>query len=1393
MKKYDQYFDIDKSYHPEINPNSIKDEELKWQDTFPHESFVKLLRNLERVLSRETTQYQHGIMVDGTYGIGKSRLLWTIENLLKCSEEEFLSYFDEYPELEKEPDLRDRLLSHKKENILVITKYGDSGSDIKEFIVKVYDSITKELDAHNMNFAGGNSLRGKISDWLSDEANSVYFENLLKKPEYRGYGNLAGKSIDEIISQLNNTKEEADGMVSDILSIAKERGILAFNIEMDDLKDWITEIIHINNLDAVLFIWDEFSTFFETNKNQLNTFQKLVELSESEPFYLMVAVHSADALKNQGGSMSSVYDRFIHCTVEMPDNVAFSMIRHAIKKNPINKDEYKELTEEINSYVYDARTKVADQIGIKEDILRDILPIHPIAALILKYIATEFASNQRSMFNFIKNDDSDNLKAFQWYIKNFSPENNDILTADYLWNFFYESGTDENTDGRGRSLLRESVVAILDSYSLNESKLNSTKEKRVLKVVLMMQALSIHGPALLHPTDANITLAFNGDDNFTSGEVMNIVRNRLVKNHILFFDDVNKEYAVYAMTGDHAQIQKIRDKYLTETKTAQLIGNSEDFINSIFNFKPHIKKRFTFHAATVDDFKITCNKAVNKATDSYQIQVIVCIARNEDEQSKIQEMIKSRCIEDRNLVFIDASSNLMGLERFNNWVSLTADYEYWRNKQPSIASNKQNEANNKIIEWKNLISGGKFTILSSNDFEEPCSNSSNVADILLRYVLKIYPLTFDNAKISDTCFNAAIKYATTAGLTQGEGISGDKKGMGAFSTNMASLLGEVRNVEKYWEVYPDNPFSRLKVKVDEFVLEKLTSESRVFVNDIANFLIEDYGFIPGALYTCIMSFLLKEYATDTYRYSIGDNGDMGGIMNPIKFIELMCTSSMSTEKTKKRNYIEIMTQNQKAFVDFVVDVFEISNESSVEIAASKLRKKIEDLKYPIWCFECIDENNLNFFIDKIAKICHNSDGNNVPTLAEEFGKKLLEIPTATNHLKKLLTTEKGASALMEYLENFEKGEIITISKKIGINNLINDVQNQISRGSAAWLWDEKDGQEQLKILLCNYRIIDISNQITGKTTKTFFDCIRDFREYICQIKMPSSIIIKYNKSLRVLMNYFVNITKNLELTYEKREKFYNELIDNLSLVSSIKDITKDILNKEFLEYVEGFNNDEIKSLIASLPNDSFISDTSTYETNLKNISENMRKKQKYFQLKSMWQELTNSESPYKWSENNQTPIIILVPDNEQNRARELFNILNNGNSGNNTHFKVESALEFLSSTPEFITKINDLALIDATFRTKLLKKYDAILHDISEVRKRLIKTGISPFDWYDNHQISNEIEKFASSVYKTGGNKKVMEKIDNMNADKVKELLKNLVREDVDVGISIIKKEGEQN
>ncbi len=118
MNKYSDYFEIDEGYWPEINPSSIKDPLNKWQKTFPHETCVDLLRAAERMLARGTNSDKKGIWIEGAYGTGKSRIAWTLKNLLDCSADEFEDYFAEYSVLQKEPDLRDKLLGHKQGKII---------------------------------------------------------------------------------------------------------------------------------------------------------------------------------------------------------------------------------------------------------------------------------------------------------------------------------------------------------------------------------------------------------------------------------------------------------------------------------------------------------------------------------------------------------------------------------------------------------------------------------------------------------------------------------------------------------------------------------------------------------------------------------------------------------------------------------------------------------------------------------------------------------------------------------------------------------------------------------------------------------------------------------------------------------------------------------------------------------------------------------------------------------------------------------------------------------------------------------------------------------------------------------------------------------------------------
>ncbi len=110
------------------------------------------------------------------------------------------------------------------------------------------------------------------------------------------------------------------------------------------------------------------------------------------------------------------------------------------------------------------------------------------------------------MFDFIKNDRGDDIKGFQWFIDNYGPEDeNPLLTIDMLWEFFYDKGKD---------ILAHDIRSVLDYYSRNSQRLDD-EEKRVLKTVLLLQAISQHaGDAveLFIPNEKNINNAFEGSD-----------------------------------------------------------------------------------------------------------------------------------------------------------------------------------------------------------------------------------------------------------------------------------------------------------------------------------------------------------------------------------------------------------------------------------------------------------------------------------------------------------------------------------------------------------------------------------------------------------------------------------------------------------------------------------------------------------------------------------------------------------------------------------------------------------------------------------------------------------------------------------------------------------------
>ena len=1399
--KYSEYFSIDPTYYPEINPDSVKDPSNQWQSTYPHKTFIELLEAAERMLARETGRDKHGIWVEGSYGTGKSRVVWTLQNLLTCSEAELREYFNRSDALRKKPDLMNKLLAHKEGKIITVSRYGSGEiGSIRQLIMTVYDSVTKALKAADIDYLGQRTLRGRIADWIADETHKQIFELLLKKPEYRGCGSFSGKSADDIINQLLNLNASADALLNDILRLADKEGITMFEISMDDLREWLTDIIDENHLKAIVFFWDEFSSFFKNNKSSLDIFQKLAELSESKPFYMVIVTHMSGSLVGpaEQGAFKIVYDRFTHSSIEMPDNIAFELIHDAMRiKEGAAHDEYLELTCELNDYMTEPRRAVCEQANISDEVMRGIFPIHPMAALLLKHISTSFASNQRSMFNFIKNDNSDNLQAFQWFINNYSPDNSQILTIDFLWNFFYEKGTDENTSATGRSNLDSAIATILDTYPSNESKLSSLNEKRVLKTVLMMQAISKklnNAVELFRPTDKNIQLAFQGDDSMDNGLAINTIHNMLLPKKILYIntDGRVKEYATAAVAADQVQIDAIQDRLRNETKTATLLNAGE--ISGAFNFPISIRTRYVFTDVTVDNFTISINRIINEP-QTYQFRGVICYARNEDEQKKVRSFIEEAVKQDtyKDITFIDASANIMGFDRFDRYIDVAAQEEYWRPKDNKLADDKLKNKVELLGEWKTILENGSFVVYKSASVKMPCGSMKLLNDVLADLVLKVHPLSFDNAKVSNNFFTTAtwadsakrgIRLRKTADFTR----------PGIFTKEyVQNLLGDVVGCPNYVQDFPNNSVSKLKVKLDKMIQDTFQKgEVRISIGEIYEHLMS-LGFMPCALYAYLAGFLLSEYSEEPYRFSVGTAGDNGGVMTPEAlgdYIGEYIKHKISPIKNYKEKYIEIMTQDQKAFVDFAHDVFGVPENLSVEQAASRIRVKLRDIGYPVWCFKCIDTNSLENFIDKLADIANAKTGETVPALAGQFGKMLLQVSTASPNMAALITEENGPKAMLEFLHEFEDGEMLSIAASIGIQNVVGDVRRQIGSGEASWLWDKTTGIEELHKLLVDYKIILKSNGFDSvSSASSFFSCMQAWKEYSNFLKIPYSVCKTKIPELSYFFDCLKNIAEDCDLSHDKHEKFLAELEAKSSAVDSLKERKMDVFQEEYSLYLTGFSEKEILKLYSKLPSSSYLDDRSTYEKNIRQEAGAIRMEQERFMLMALWENLTQTITPHEWCNRHQTPIRAMVPFVELQNASKLFQVIDNNNADKSD---VAFALDYLSRKPAFITDLSDAIKIEAAFVRCIIGRYATVLTDPDEVRRHLRDHVPESCDqWYGSPTVDAEIKKLARSKYLNGGNSAVMKKIDDMNADEAKALLKRLVTDDVEVGISIINKEGE--
>ncbi len=1395
-KLYRDYFNIDPKYYAAVTADLIESGKVSWKSFYPHETFVKLLEKTHTVLSGKDPR---SLWVEGAYGTGKSHAALTVKSLLDATDDEVKAYFDDYG-LSK--DLCQKIIADKNDGTLITIHRIGSGSirSDQDLILAVQDSVMSALEKHGITNRGEMALRDAALKWLEKKANRDYFDTLIAEEQYAW--TFGGNDVEVIIDRLKNgSPAQVAKTMRDIITVAEDNGITALRLDIQGMADWIKNIISENQIKAMLFVWDEFTEFFQNNPNSLTGFQTLAEISLSHPFYFMIVSHESRSLFLNAETAKKILDRFVPpVKIELPENMAFRLMAQAMKTTQDTMlksewEEYKgELTDDLAgvcNYITSSMkstSTLGQKTVLSEQELQAIVPIHPYAALLLKHLSVAFSSNQRSMFDFIISNDMTDAKAFKWFINNYGPlDRPNLLTIDMLWDFFY---------GKGQNGLNDDVRVILDSYSLLRSEKMTPDEQQVLKTVLLLQAISlrISDVDLLKPNEQNVDLAFSGTG-WAKGKARSIAE-KLVRDGMLFKRTVGggkSEYTIANSTGDAATIKKLKDTVIRETKTQDLIINA-DLIGGI-TLPPAINGRYILNGAAYANFTAATAKLAS-ISHPERFSVLVTFAINDDEAAQVKSQIVNAIKAGKNkFIYVDASLSPMGKDLFEQYVESMAYSRYYAQNDKHRAGEFQKQATKCLNDWKEKIASGAFMLYSD---EHPSGmRLANITALqdefsMINHQKYLYGLESYDVK-RDLFVGSSLAQGAECGITQTLKQSFKEP-------KLEVALAGAWGIDGYWKDPSKRSLSivQIKSKVEEMIKQGFDSPSgRVCVYDIYTELEQaPYGFRATNLAAFVMGFILKEYATGDYFWSNGSTSESMSVDKMKMAIANAMKQTVSPDKKYKPEYIVAMSAEQRAFLKCTSEAFRIpiSQCGSIESARDQVRISMKKLAFPIWSIKSLLEkveaatptSVIATVIDDYCGIANtaNSSKSSESDLADAIGRLVIQNASLTEDLTRLLTNDMCRKGMLAYIDAYKNGALKTLAAQINDGGAyLDQVKQKFNADAANWVWNTETANDKIDDVILDYCIIaESAKSITACCSMR--DVISGWNSRTNNIKISFETIKKSVGDLAPFLQELHRMKQTNTLPDQNKEKFYSMLLsqreafekfysDQISYFKSVAEI-----------FIDGIDADDVLKLYQDIPAGQFTKSSTEYMTYVENAVKVFLQNQAKKRLKDLWIEKTGTKDPRDWSARYDTPILCMLDDEERPEAKEIFAIMMENSP---SEMAIKRAIEYLNRVTYF-EKLSNSDLRDKCFLTRVVGDYSLMLDDVNVVREHLVShVTVRQYDWMDNSIVQDQIRKLAEKKYKTGGSERVWAVVEKMDATELRHYLRDLISDNVKVGIEILK------
>ena len=1359
-------------------------------DFYPHATYIEILNTL--------FDESRSLWITGNFGTGKSNAALVTQKLFMDDAVRVEAWIEDKCDVIVNCDsLKKRLFEARQKGTLVIYDYNASGIEPHEgLLVRIEKGVLSALEEYGFSIPAKGNLETVIERLRREGENFFAARNAMLSEMKSLKSDI--NSIEKLVSLLQeesspHTEVDVDvptHYLEDVQAVF-HRDNIYLNIDVPTFREWIQDVLKANNLHRMIYIFDEFSEFVDKNSSQLKTFEEVTEAPDVNHFYLVPVTHKEPAafLSENAPGAKRARDRFYFRDLRMPNDIAFQLAGHAMKENEGMKQEWKNEKDKLWSSISTVVDRFDDPetsaAYVSRESFYDILPIHPMAAFLLKFLAEHARSNQRSIFEYLKGGADG--REFQEFIAKGGPSisNAQFLTPDYLWKYFME----RSDAGQSREItdIKLEYDRIISREFRNYG--DEQAEIRILKTVMLF-SLASDGHKRLLPTVDNIELSFRGDG--TIMDVRSILTELANEHHCFSIVDGNIDLYSSTIGG-----------YELEDKVQECMGKFHEFLHEKCEkeFGAHIKtsracfsgNRFDIRVSDEGHTTLTNISTATRekfsqglAKDDGSICLWFVIAKEKSDQIRIHERIDHLLTQlcDHRIVMLSFPNNTFCKNNTNLWneyVTLRAKYLLDNNTTTKEQIRKSFEGIEdnwiKILREANTAIEICFYDTDGNSVKRESYTWALLKGFLRSYTRRKLGACPDVLTEQITVFgNKALKGWALAGL----------RFIGT------AQQGQLVNFFKEKGVTPDdNWFETNPNHVLSKVRELLKKKYNNTVGRGANFSMRkawiDLKRAPfGMRYNCLSAFVLGFCSS----WMISQNCQWTNKQLTLPLDEdtlAEIIESAVSEKTDKEKFICKLSKEDKAFAKNVTAMFSlpsIDNSTPLRTLEAVLSEvETSSMKVPLWILadyirdEYPEHDKAADILNKLCVALKISSKGNSTEKAEsitEIGRAILDDSEIVSIVALYTKSPTYIQAFQSYVDKADP-ELRTLAENVeDQSHQYCDMILAETVQTSGWLWNKLDITALVEKVHQRYQFMALVRdflRVTGYTS--YNDIMSRLDSKISDLGVPYVIIEeKYPPVARLIkeLNGSRDVYQMLDSFIESKDSLnalYNDPQKKLA-ASLIRERLGDVK----------IDDDGLAVIITEVGSESEYSNNLTAETYVKLIKKRIEKNERnslFMKVRQEWKRITHTNSIDNWAEEIKIPAwTVFANADEQHDFIQLFSKPENFST---------DAIKRQLSLLEMVSEVS-IKQCQARFMHQIVPdRYEKLDIKFASLIKYFgQRFGSNPNEWPERPDISG----FVKEQYQIEIAPNVVSQLKQKDANVLKKRILELAMNDPDIGLHLL-------